>query len=126
MSDLSEFGLRTRTQIAHERLRTALHEHVLQMATTDDSCAEDVVVCARQAMILSQRLKVMAVLKARVVYEATWEEVAELLGIPESITARKIYEDAEQRWLSGDLTPWMPQARNATVRPLLRRVWGKG
>lgn len=126
MSDLSEFGLHTRTQIAHERLKTMVHEHVLLMATTEDTCAEEVVVCARQLTILGQQLKIMSVLKARVVYEATWEQVAELLGLDDPVTARKIYEDAENRWLSGDLAPWVPRARNTAVRPLLRRVRGKG
>lgn len=123
MSDLPEFGLRARTHIAHQRLLTAIHEHALWMASNSDGCADDVVGWARQHSHLAQQLKTMGVLKARVVYEASWEEIAQTLGLS-PVDARKIYEDAERRWLSGDLTPWVPQGRSATVKPMLRRIRG--
>lgn len=126
LRDLAEYALRHRTEVAHGRLLTALHEHVLWMSTHDDEGAEDAVGCARHMMILAQQLKIMAVLKARVVYEAPWAEVAAMLGLDEA-DARKIYEDAERRWLGGDLTPWLPQpGQRPAVRPMLRRLLGGG
>lgn len=124
MSDISRFGLRHRTQIVHERLLTAVHEHVLWMSEQGDTCADEVVGSARQLVILGQQLKIMAVLKARVVYDAPWAVVAISLGMDE-VTARKVYEDAEKRWLNGDPTPWVARAQDPAVRPLLRRVFGR-
>jgi hypothetical protein len=81
------------------------------------------VTSARELLVLGQRLKTMSVLKARLVHEASWGEVAEALGMDER-TARRVYEDAEQRWRQGDLTPWLPRTERPGLRPLLRRIRG--
>lgn len=119
MSDLSDFGLLHRTDVAYRRLRAEIREHVASLDSSDEQSPTDMLQMDRRLMILAQQLKIMSVVKARVVHDYSWAEIAEALKIEEAM-ARKIYGDAEKRWLSGDPRPWMP--RVATVLPLLRRM----
>lgn len=121
MSDLSDFGLRHRTDVAYRQLRAAIHQHVLDMETSASQTPTDMLQGTRTLMMLSQQLKIMSVVKARVVHGLTWAEVALPLGIDESM-ARKIYAEPEDRWMNGDPEPWKP--RVAVVIQLARRIWG--
>jgi hypothetical protein len=126
MRDLIGFGLRHRTEVVHGRLLAAVHEQAEQLCTHVDDSAEELLTSTRQLSVLHQKLRIMAVLKARVVYEAEWSRVAELIGMEEEV-ARRVYQEAEERWLGGDLEPWLPRPAStsaASVRPVLR--WLRG
>lgn len=62
---------------------------------------------ARRVGLLHKRYKTMAVLAARIVDGASWDQVAAALGVAPR-TARALYGPAEERWRSGDPQPWAP------------------
>lgn len=124
LKDLDRYGLQHRTEVAHGRLVAAVHQYALWLSGSEEKTAHDSVVAASHLLVLGQQLKMMSVLKARIVYKASWSQVATSMGVDED-TAVAVYGEPEARWRSGDLQPWLPRTEGIpSVRPRLRWLPG--
>lgn len=87
---------------AHFKLRAL----VVSTDTVAMSAAGDIAT-ARMVTVLAKEFKFTAVIAARVVHDATWAEIADMVGMREEST-RNVYGPVVDRWLAGDDRPWEP------------------
>lgn len=101
-------SLRDRTRLALSVASKELAEYAAAMVATygEDGVREAFLDCSRVVAVLFQRYRCLSVLLCRA-ENMTWQQIGDRLGLTAG-TARRLYGDAEARWLAGDPAPWEP------------------
>lgn len=108
------FG-QARTELALRIAAKDLSTHAAAAVIAPPATAPDRIAAARRLAVLEKRYKTMAVLAARIVDRAPWDDIGHALGVDGDLAAR-LYADAETRWLDGDPAPWAPVLANAGLQ----------